>query len=249
MISRRAELAVNLTAVRERVTAAALDCGRDPGELTLVVVTKYFPAADVRLLWELGVRDFGENRDQEAGPKFQAVRAGDLAPTVHFIGQVQSNKAASVAAYADVVHAVDRAKLVHALEAGAARAHRRLRVLVQVDLDTRDRPSATVAPGAAPAGPAGRGGAHPAQIAQLAALIETAEHLSLSGLMAVAPLGVDPREAFAELHELAQRLRADHPQANWLSSGMSGDLEAAVRHGATHLRVGTAILGSRPTLR
>jgi uncharacterized pyridoxal phosphate-containing UPF0001 family protein len=249
MISRRAELAVNLTAVRERVTAAALDCGRDPGELTLVVVTKYFPAADVRLLWELGVRDFGENRDQEAGPKFQAVRAGDLAPTVHFIGQVQSNKAASVAAYADVVHAVDRAKLVHALEAGAARAHRRLRVLVQVDLDTRDRPSATVAPGAAPAGPAGRGGAHPAQIAQLAALIETAEHLSLSGLMAVAPLGVDPREAFAELHELAQRLRADHPQANWLSSGMSGDLEAAVRHGATHLRVGTAILGSRPALR
>ena len=249
MISRRAELSVNLAAVRERVTAAALDCGRDPGELTLVVVTKYFPAADVRLLWELGVRDFGENRDQEAGPKFQAVRAGDLTPTVHFIGQLQSNKAASVAAYADVVHAVDRARLVHALEAGAARAHRRLRVLVQVDLDTRDHPSATDAPSAAAAGPAGRGGAHPAQLAQLAALIEAAEHLSLSGLMAVAPLGVDPQEAFAELHELAERLRADHPQARWLSAGMSGDLEAAVRHGATHLRVGTAILGSRPALR
>lgn len=242
---RRAELAANLASVRSRVAAAARDCGRDPDDLTVVVVTKYFPVADVRALLELGVRDFGENRDQEAGPKYAEVRAGDgPAPTLHFIGQLQTNKAGSVAAYADVVHTVDRAKLVRALDHGAQRAGRTLQVLLQVDLDRREDRSPDPTRAAV-----GRGGAQPQLLGELADLVAAAPGLQLRGLMAVAPLDVDPDRAFARLATLAAQLRGAHPEAHWLSAGMSGDLEAAVRHGATHLRVGTAILGSRPALR
>lgn len=231
MTDRRAELAAALERVRARVAAAVAASGRtdDP---VLVAVTKYFPASDVDLLAELGVGDVGENRDQEAAAKCAELAHRDRL-RVHFIGQLQSNKAGSVARYADVVQSVDRVKVVRALDRGAAQAGRRLDVLLQVGLDRSG----------------GRGGAAPEDLPALAEAVAAAEHLELRGLMAVAPLGEPARPAFARLGELARALRADHPGATWVSAGMSGDLEDAVAEGATHLRVGSAILGSRPSHR
>lgn len=232
---RRLQLSAGLDAVRERITAACAAAGRDPAEVTLVVVTKYFPPSDVLLLHELGVRAIGENKDQEAGAKIEAVRAAlpsgsDL--ELHFVGRLQSNKARHVARYADVVHSVDREKLLAALEAGALERGHRLSVLIQVSLD----------------GDVSRGGALPADVTDLAAAVADRPGLLLKGVMAVAPLDVEPDRAFGALLEVANGLRTDHPEADWVSAGMSGDLEAAIRHGATHLRVGTAILGTRPSL-
>jgi pyridoxal phosphate enzyme (YggS family) len=225
--ARRAELTVTLAAVRARVVRAVEAAGRED-EPRLVVVTKLFPASDVDLLCALGVTDIGENRDQEAAAKCAQVRGRDRL-TVHFIGQLQSNKAASVARYADVVQSVDRPKVVRALARGAHEAGRVLDVTVQVSLD-----EAT-----------GRGGTAPAQTRALADLVASQSELRLRGVMAVAPLGADPRPAFARLREVSETVRADHPGATWVSAGMSGDLEEAVAEGATHLRVGSAILGSR----
>lgn len=227
---RRAELRANLDDVRTRMSRAASLAGRDAAELTLVVVTKTWPASDVRLLAELGVREVGENRDQEAAPKAAAL--ADLPLVWHFVGQLQSNKARSVVGYADVVESVDRPKLVTALDRAADQAGRRVRCLVQVALD--DVP--------------GRGGVLPGQLPALADAVAAAPRLDLAGLMAVAPLGADPDSAFERLHRLGERMRADHPQARIVSAGMSGDLEAAVRHGATHVRIGTAVLGHRPPI-
>ena len=235
--ARREELRVGLAAVRERVVRGCAEVGRDPDEVTLVVVTKYFPASDVLLLHELGVRHFGENRDQEAGEKFGEVRhalsqAGAPDVTLHFIGRLQSNKAAHVAGYADVIQSVDRAKLVGALDKGAHSADRTVQVLLQVSLD----------------GDTSRGGVLPADVDALADAVAAHRLLQLRGVMAVAPLGADPDAAFARLREVADGIRARHHGADWISAGMSGDLEAGLRHGATLLRVGTAILGSRPSL-
>ncbi len=234
---RRTQLARGLAQVRERIEHAAGSVGRDPGDVTLVVVTKTFPASDVRLLAELGVRDVGENRDQEAAEK--ASECAGLGLRWHFVGQLQTNKAGSVATYADVVHSVDRLRLVDALQRGATRSARTLDVLVQVDLD-----EALVA-----GGHLGRGGADPAELLPLAAAVDKAPALRLRGLMAVAPLDADPVAAFDRLGDLAATLRAAYPDADWLSAGMSEDLEAAVAAGATHVRVGSAILGRRPALR
>ena len=229
-LARRSELAVALAAVHERITAAALDAGRARDGVALVVVTKTWPASDVRLLAGLGVVDVGENRDQEAAPK--AAACADLALRWHFIGGLQRNKARSVASYADVVESVDRPDLVAALARGAEAADRNLDVLVQVSLD----------------GSGGRSGALPADVPALADLVAGTDRLTLAGVMAVAPLGEDPERAFERLSRVAEGLRRDHPQATTVSAGMSGDLEAAVRHGATHVRVGTAVLGGRPPL-
>jgi pyridoxal phosphate enzyme (YggS family) len=231
---RVAQISAGLAAVRARVARAAEAAGRDPAAVAIVVVTKTFPVSDVCALVDLGMHDVGENRDQEAAPKAAACAGLDL--RWHFVGQLQSNKATSVATYADVVHSVDRARLVHALDAGAHRVGRTLDVLVQVDLD----PS--------PATP-GRGGAAPAELPGLADLVASSGSLRLRGLMAVAPLGAEPAVAFARLASLATELRGAHPAAGWLSAGMSGDLEEAVAAGATHVRVGSAILGGRPLLR
>ncbi|KRF25287.1 YggS family pyridoxal phosphate-dependent enzyme [Phycicoccus sp. Soil803] len=229
---RRAELERNLATVRARVEAACDLARRDPSEVSLVAVTKFFPASDVDLLAELGVGAIGENRDQEASVKVAELRSrGDL--EVHFIGQLQTNKASSVVSYADVVQSVDRPKLVAALDRAAAARGVRPAVLVQVSLDE----------------PPDRGGVEPGGAAALADQAAACEHLELRGVMAVAPLGGDPDAAFARLAEVARGIREAHPEASWVSAGMSGDLEAAVAHGATHLRVGSAILGSRQSHR
>ena len=229
---RRAELERNLATVRARVEAACDLAGRDPAEVSLVAVTKFFPASDVELLAGLGVSAIGENRDQEASAKVAELRSrGSL--EVHFIGQLQTNKASSVVSYADVVQSVDRPKLVAALDRAAAARGVRPAILVQVSLDE----------------PPDRGGVEPGGAAALADQVAACEHLELRGVMAVAPLGGDPDAAFARLAEVARGIREAHPEASWVSAGMSGDLEAAVAHGATHLRVGSAILGSRQSHR
>jgi pyridoxal phosphate enzyme (YggS family) len=224
---RTQEIARNLATVRARIEAAARDAGRDPAELTLVAVTKTFPVEDARRLVELGVTELGEARDQEARIKAREFPA----PRWHFVGRLQRNKAASVASYAAVVQSVDRPELVHALARGAERAGRdRIEVLVQVSLD----------------GDPDRGGAPADDVGALADAVARTGRLQVGGVMAVAPLDADPDAAFAELAAIADRLRADHPAATVVSAGMSADLEAAVRHGATHLRIGTALLGGRP---
>jgi pyridoxal phosphate enzyme (YggS family) len=235
--ARRAEIAANWAGVQQRIASSCAAAGRSPDEVTVVAVTKTFPATDVGHLAALGLRDVGENRHQEAAPKVaECVAAGIVGLRWHFVGQLQSNKAAAVAAYADVVHAVDRVRLVEALDRGAEEHGRVVTALVQVDLDVR-------------AGHVlGRGGARPEELAAVAAAIDAAASLRLGGLMAVAPREGDAGEAFARLGLLARELRTSYPEAVMVSAGMSGDLEAAVKHGATHLRVGTALLGSRPPL-
>jgi hypothetical protein len=230
--ARRAELAAGLHTVEGRVQAACEQAGRDRAGITVIAVTKTYPATDVRLLAELGVSDVGENRDQEAAPK--QAECADLDLRWHFIGHLQRNKAKSVARYADLVHSVDRAPLAAALSAAAAGHGRELTALVQVSLDP---PSAT----------GDRSGVVPAEAAELADHVAALPGLRLGGVMAVAPLDGDADQAFAVLAEVAAELRAAHPGATMISAGMSGDLEAAVRHGATHLRVGTALLGRRST--
>lgn len=231
MSGRRDELETNLSRVRERIDRAAAAAGRQPDGIELVVVTKYFPAGDVDLLADLGVRHIGENKDQEASAKVAELVCRDDV-TVHFIGQLQSNKATHVASYADVVQSVDRPKIVAALDRAAQASGRRLDVLLQVALD----------------GSGGRGGVAPDDAQALAERVAESSSLTLRGVMAVAPRDGDPRRAFARLREVAHGIQVAHPEASWISAGMSGDLEEAVLEGATHLRVGTAILGSRPPL-
>ena len=233
MSARAEELERNLAQVRARIDRACHDAGREPGSVGLTVVTKFFPASDVRLLAGLGVTDVGENRHQEAEAK--ADECADLGLRWHYIGGLQSNKAAAVARYADVVESVDRAKLVGRLSAGAVERGSEVEVLLQVSLD--------------PSGADHRAGADPTDIPALAEAEEAAEGLRLAGLMAVAPLGEDPAEAFARLAAVWADLLRDHPGADRLSAGMSGDLEQAVAVGATHVRVGSTILGSRPPAR
>jgi pyridoxal phosphate enzyme (YggS family) len=234
---RGSELARRLATVERRIEDACAAAGRSRAEVRLIVVTKFFPASDLALLAGLGVRDIGENRDQEASNKLDELPDHERDRlTVHFIGQLQSNKAGSVARYADVVHSVDRSKLVRGLDRAAGSAQRQLDMCIQVDLDP-------------PSPGRGRGGVAPDQAAALADQVAGTEHLRLRGVMAVAPLGADPAPAFARLRAIADAIRADHPDATWISAGMSADLEEAVAHGATHLRVGSAILGSRPAFR
>ncbi|MFD3923833.1 YggS family pyridoxal phosphate-dependent enzyme [Streptomyces sp. NPDC058595] len=238
MTDRASELAENLHKVEARIASACASAGRDRDEVTLIVVTKTYPATDVRLLSELGVRHVAENRDQDAAPK--AAACADLSLTWHFVGQLQTNKVRSVVGYADVVQSVDRPKLVSALSAAAVRAEREVGALIQVALD-------------ADSGARGeRGGVAPDGVEELATAVAAAPGLRLDGLMTVAPLAGPyanrEQAAFERLLELSSLLRADHPAANMVSAGMSADLEAAVAAGATHVRVGTAVLGVRPRL-
>jgi pyridoxal phosphate enzyme (YggS family) len=222
-------VAASLARVRARISAACRAAGRPAEDVTLIAITKTFPASDIRVLSSLGVRDVGENRDQEAAPK--AAACADLRGlTWHFVGQLQTNKVSSVVRYADVIHSVDRPRLVTALGAAARKAGRTLTALVQVSLD----------------GDPGRGGALEAGVVFIADAVAREEGLQLGGVMAVAPQGGDPLAAFRRLAGLAAQVRAAHPAATVISAGMSGDLEAAISAGATHVRVGTALLGGRP---
>jgi PLP dependent protein len=227
---RRAELARNLAQVRGRIAAACASAGRDAQAVTLIAITKTHPASDVMLLNSLGLTDFGENRDAEAAPK--AAACAGLAITWHFVGQLQTNKTRSVARYADVVHSVDRPHLVRALGAAARAAGRELTCLIQVSLD----------------GDPARGGVPTRGVRQIAAEVADEPGLVLGGVMAMAPLRMAPGEAFAPLPDCSAAVRSVRAGATIISAGMSGDLEAAIQAGATHLRIGTALLGARRPL-
>ncbi|MFB8089320.1 YggS family pyridoxal phosphate-dependent enzyme [Streptomyces sp. NPDC055992] len=238
MTERKEQLAANLARVEERIASACAAAGRARDEVTLIVVTKTYPASDVRILHGLGVRQVAENRDQDAAPK--AAACADLSLSWHFVGQLQTNKVRSVAGYADVVQSVDRTKLVTALSSAAGRGGRELGCLIQVALDAESGERGA------------RGGVAPDGIDELADAVAAAPGLRLDGLMTVAPLAGPfagrQRAAFDRLMEFSSRLRGNHPAANMVSAGMSADLEDAIAAGATHVRVGTAVLGVRPGL-
>ncbi len=229
----------SLGAVRARIVDACIAAGRDQRSVTLIAVTKTYPASDVVILANLGVADIGESRDQEASAKAADVarlRAGEPADhgrsalRWHFVGRLQSRKARSVAGYADAVHSVDRPELVAQLAGGVERAERpRLDVFVQVSLD----------------GDPARGGVPADGVLALADEVAARKELRLCGVMAVAPMAADPGAAFDDLAATAERLRDVHPEAVSISAGMSSDLEAAIARGSTHVRVGTALLGRR----
>jgi PLP dependent protein len=233
MTDRLAELRASLAAVRGEIAEACTAADRDPSEITLVAVTKTFPVSDIMLLDQLGVTDIGENRDSEAGPKAAACAAAGLAVRWHFVGQLQVNKAASVAGYADTVHSVDRARLAVALGRRSRAAGRVISCLIQVSLDDPDQQT-------------GRGGAAPAEIGDLAAMIAADDSLRLAGVMGIAPLGQPARPAYARLRQIAETVRAAYPGAQVISAGMSADMGEAIAEGATHVRIGTALLGGRP---
>ncbi len=238
MTDRKDHIAANLAKVEDRIAAACRAAGRKREEVTLIVVTKTYPASDVRILSELGVRDVAENRDQDAAPK--ATECSDLPLTWHFVGQLQTNKVRSVVGYADLVQSVDRSRLVTSLSKEAVRAGREVGCLIQVALD------------ADASGRGERGGVAPEGIEELGDLVADAPGLRLDGLMTVAPLSGEyagrRQVAFERLMDLSTDLRRAHPAATMVSAGMSADLEQAVAAGATHVRVGTAVLGVRPRL-
>ena len=241
MSERESELATALAALRDRLAAAAQAAGRDVADVELLPITKFFPASDVAILWRLGCRSFGESREQEASAKIAEFQALTGATDVrwHMVGQIQRNKAKHIAAWADTVHSLSAAKVAAALDRGALQAiddglrTGPVNVFVQISLD----------------GDTERGGVDvgdPTAVDAICAQVAQADGLRLVGLMAIPPLGVDPDEAFAALAAEHRRVRTVHPGATQLSAGMSGDLEAAVRHGSTCVRVGTALMGSRP---
>lgn len=223
-------LAARLSAIDESIADAARLAGRDPDEITRIVVTKFHPSSLVRELFALGVRDFGENRQQEFSAKVSEL--ADLDAHWHFIGQVQTNKAAAIRKQAGTLHSVDRIRLADALDR-AAEGDESLDVLVQVNL-TKDP---------------GRGGVDPSDAVALAEHVLELPTLRLRGVMAVAPLDEEPASAFARLRNVASDVRAVDPTATWISAGMTGDFVEAIAAGATHLRIGSAITGPRPDRR
>ncbi|MEV4775150.1 YggS family pyridoxal phosphate-dependent enzyme [Microbacterium sp. LWH12-1.2] len=221
------ELAARLSAIDTQIADAARRAGRDGGEITRIVVTKFHSASVVRELHALGVRDVGENRQQEMSAKVDELQDLDL--RWHFIGQAQTNKAAAIRSGADAVHSVDRERLADALHR-AAEDDSALDVLVQINLT----------------GDAGRGGVEPGAADALAEHVLGLPSLRLRGVMAVAPLDEEPASAFARLRVVADRIRLIAPDATWISAGMTGDFAEAIAAGATHLRIGSAITGPRP---
>jgi pyridoxal phosphate enzyme (YggS family) len=225
-------LAERLSAIDLRIADAARRAGRDPAAIMRIVVTKFHPASLVRELYGLGVRDVGENRQQELTAKRADLDERERADLRwHFIGQAQTNKARAIRQSADVVHSVDRARLADALDAAGAEGEPPLDVLLQIGLSEAE----------------GRGGVAAAGAEALAEHVRGCRSLRLRGVMAVAPLDEEPARAFARLAGVAASVRRIAPDATWISAGMTGDFEAAIEMGATHLRIGSAITGIRPT--
>jgi PLP dependent protein len=265
---RESELADALAALRSRLAAAAEAASRNVAEIELLPITKFFPATDVAILSRLGCWAFGESREQEAAAKVGEVArllglstqegtpgegkmvprgpagpasSNPTSPRVrwHMVGQIQRNKARSLAEWAHTAHSVSSTRAVRALDHAVAaalsdgRRESPLRVYVQISLD----------------GDVSRGGvdvSDPGAVDEICAQVEASESLGLVGLMGIPPLDWDPDTAFGRLQSEHLRIRRAHPDAVGLSAGMSDDLEAAVKHGSTCVRVGTALLGRRP---
>ena len=214
-MNRLEEISQNLETVRSNIAKVAQH------EVTLIAVTKTFPISDAQILHDLGVRDFGENRDAEGAEKSAIIPA-----TWHFQGQIQSNKLKSITSWATVIHSLDDPRHFEIIEKVAPHP---LQIFLQVSLD----------------GAHHRGGAGLEDLYALAALVEKSATHTLAGLMSVPPLGLAPNDAFAQLSLIHTAFMEQFPEAKSLSAGMSGDYEAAISHGATHVRIGSSILGSR----
>ena len=238
---RERELADALAAVRARLARAAQAAARNADEIELLPITKFFPAEDVLILYRLGCHEFGESREQEASKKSAKVGAvlGTQPIRWHMVGRIQRNKARSIAGWAYAAHSVDNAKLITALGRAAAEALEQgqrtepLRVYLQLSLD----------------GDESRGGVdigRPDSVDELCAAVAATDGLEFVGLMAIPPLDADADAAFARLQEEKERVQKAYEQPLGLSAGMSSDLESAVKHGSTCVRVGTALLGQRP---
>ena len=228
-MSRKDQILSNLESVKEKISAAAQAAGRAPSEITLIAVTKTFPVSDLEILYELGVRNFGENRDQEAAPKVGVLPA-DI--TWHFQGGIQSNKLKSISNWASVIHSVDKfkyAQMISQFSVGKTKE-----IFIQVSLDSL---------------PQSREGVDPADLMQLAEQIMSLPNLQVKGLMAVAPLDQPTEQAFVRLQQIQQKFIQLYPAASSLSSGMSGDYELAISLGATHVRIGSSILGNRSPIK
>jgi pyridoxal phosphate enzyme (YggS family) len=228
-MSRKDQILSSLESVKEKISAAAQAAGRSPSEITLIGVTKTFPVSDLEILYELGVRNFGENRDQEAAPKVGVLPA-DI--TWHFQGGIQSNKLKSISNWASVIHSVDKfkyAQMISQFSVGKTKE-----IFIQVSLDTL---------------PQSREGVDPADLMQLAEQIMSLPNLEVKGLMAVAPLDQPTEQAFVRLQQIQQKFIQLYPAASSLSSGMSGDYELAISLGATHVRIGSSILGNRSPIK
>lgn len=228
-MSRKDQILSNLESVKEKISAAAQAAGRSPSEITLIAVTKTFPVSDLEILYELGVRNFGENRDQEAAPKVGVLPA-DI--TWHFQGGIQSNKLKSISTWASVIHSADKfkyAQMISQFSVGKTKE-----IFIQVSLDTL---------------PQSREGVDPADLIQLAEQIMSLPNLEVKGLMAVAPLDQPTEQAFVRLQQIQQKFIQLYPAASSLSSGMSGDYELAISLGATHVRIGSSILGNRSPIK
>lgn len=220
-MSRRQEISNNLVLVQEKIVKAAVSANRSPKEITLIAVTKTYPHEDVEIIKELGISNFGENRDAEGAEKSKEVGG-----VWHFQGQIQSNKLRSITSWAHVIHSLDDVRHFEIIDRVAPHP---LGIFCQISLD----------------GVENRGGVTSENLYQLASAVEASTNHNLLGLMTVAPLGSTPDEAFARLAEIQRAFVADFPNATQLSAGMSGDFENAIAHGATHIRVGSSILGSR----
>jgi len=220
-MSRYLEIERNLQDVHERISKAAMRSGRDVSELTVIAVTKNFPVSDIEILKALGISNYGENRDSEAVPKAAVVKG-----TWHFQGQIQSNKLKSICSWSQVIHSLDNLRHFRMIERCATHP---LQIFLQVNLD----------------GAKNRGGAQIQELFSIAQAIEASSMHNLAGLMAVAPLGGNPKTAFSRLRQMHSNFLKEFPRATALSAGMSSDFEEAISHGATHLRIGSQILGSR----
>lgn len=237
MTSRREDLQHRLGAVQQAIEAACSEVGRDPASVHLIAVSKTWPVADIEVLYEAGVRAFGENRVEELAAKAEAMAGSDVC--WHYLGQIQSKKAAAIGAVASVVHSLDRDKVLRGLSHGARDARHEVDVLIQVSL--ADLAGADEA--------AGRGGAPPQDVAAIAAVVAGTPWLRLGGVMTLPPRSVEPAIAFARLATISAQLRQQYPGATWVSAGMSHDFPAAIAAGATHVRVGSALFGERSALR
>jgi PLP dependent protein len=227
------KIKANLQSINERIAAVVKSTGRELDDLTLIAVTKTFPVSDVKILYELGLRNFGENRDQEG-----RVKAPELASDSiwHFQGQIQSKKLKSIVQWTDVIHSLDEirhAATLHDLlikNEGTSR----MNIFIQVSLDFLKEVE-----------PTNRGGVKPSELDPFIAQIMEFSALNPIGLMAVAPTGVEPDLAFSKLAQIQQRIQSRYPDIAKLSAGMSNDFESAISHGATHIRIGSQILGDR----
>jgi pyridoxal phosphate enzyme (YggS family) len=229
-MNRKDELVSNLQSVRSEITRACEQNNRDPDDITLIAVTKNFPASDIRLLNDLGVSDFGESRVQEFSRKYEEVK--DLVSTWHFIGQVQSNKIREITRMSDVVHSIDSAQHIERFNNQAEKAGKVVDLLIQINLDP-DYPNA-------------RGGVSAKEAEDLATLIHRLGNVNLGGLMFIASPHVDAKRAFQSFAEVLSVFKERHPSAQIVSAGMSADVQEAIRIGATHLRIGSKLLGNRP---